>query len=883
MFTDIVGSTALWDMDHASMAAALIVHDRVVVEAVHQVGGDVVKHTGDGFMLRFNGADEAVEAAIALTTGLAACAWPAAGPMLTARVGIHTGLAHLREGDYFGPGVNVTARVTAIAQGRQVLLSDVSRAQVTSSAPVGFRQLGVVCLKGVEQAMAIHQLIHPSLIDDFFALPSLPRPLDVPPAPTALIGRGEVAEQILNLVNDHSLVTLVGPGGVGKTRLATHVAMTVNEHDIDTVWWCDLSQIGEQDSVARALLASGGLRPSDATDMTEQVENASAGHNILVVADNAEHVLEDAARTFAAILAAAPRVRLLVTSRQPLGLDGERVVHVEPLSVEAAIALFGERARAANPSFAITDANQRSLEQLCARLDGLPLALELAAARTLSLAPADILRLLDDRHRLLRHDGAGTTGRHRSVEATMAWSFDLLSEHDRRSLARLSLFAAPFDLDAAHAVTAEGDDDTIDSAELLGRLARRSLLEVGQGEPTRYRLLETIRSYGRAFLLQTGDVDGARRWSAHFIGSAEQIAAEVTGPGAALAIRRANDLLAHFRSVFTWAVGASELDAAMSLVANLATYAYERMHVEIGGWAARLLDAGLDRGSAQWSTVVGTAAQGAWLRGELHEAQRLAAAGLAVEPENRRLHNVLGLVALYRGDVEGALVGFVRSFESAVRAGDAFNSARHAGEIAFAQHRLKIPSAVDMAQTALDFARASGADEAAAHAKWALSVCISSVDPDTALDELNDALDLALASDARMTWNAASDSISRLASRRIDGDPKQSGLATVRAAQNWARVGRVPAQWEAIRALVISLIRSDEAEAAITLNGACMAAGVAENLGTGDSSRYAVRLDEARRHVGETTWHACLRRGAQLDQDGLRSFLDEIAERMRAR
>lgn len=417
MFTDIEGSTRLWEARPEPMSRALARHDAVAQRAVSRAGGRIVKGTGDGVYAAFPDPRGAVIAALAIQRELGA-ADPPDGVPIRARCGLHAGPAEERDGDYFGPTVNRTARLMAAAHGGQVLLSG-SMAELTRDRlPDGatLLDLGQARLKDLARAEHVHQLLHPDLARDFPPLRSLEStPNNLPLQLTAFFGRARELAEAQRLLDGHRLLTITGPGGIGKTRLSLQIAANVLDRHPDGVWFVDLAPLADAKLVPRAVAEVLGLREEEESRLVESMSAQVADRKLILVLDNCEHVVEACAGLVASMLARAPRVSILATSRERLDVPGEKVLPLAPLefgdgradsALPDAIALFVDRARLKQPDFELDDRTRPLVRELCMRLDGIPLALELAAARAGTMPLERMLGRLDDRFRLLAEEVA---------------------------------------------------------------------------------------------------------------------------------------------------------------------------------------------------------------------------------------------------------------------------------------------------------------------------------------------------------------------------------------------------------------------------------------------------------------------------------------------
>jgi predicted ATPase/class 3 adenylate cyclase len=474
LFTDVEGSTALWEQHPAPMAAALARHDALVREAIHAHGGVVVKGTGDGAHAAFATAADGLAAALAAQQALQAAPWGATGPVRV-RMALHTGEAELRDGDYFGPPINRAARLLAAGHGGQTLLSLAAAELVRDALPAGvrLRDLGEHRLRDLQRPERVFQLVAPGLPTDFPALRSLDsRPHNLPVQPTPFIDREREVPAVRGLLarQEVRLLTLTGPAGTGKTRLALQVAAEALDEFADGVYFVPLAPISDPGLVVPAVAQALGVREVAGHALVEGLHEAlRARPRLLLVLDNFEQVLGAAPRV-AALLAACPRLNVLVTSRAVLHLAGEHDFPVPPLTLPErrtlpplerlaqyeAVRLLLERARAALPDFAITDANAPAVAEICHRLDGLPLALELAAARVRHLSPQALLARLERRLPLLTGGPRDLPARHRTLRGAIAWSYDLLGPEEQALFRRLAVFAGGCTLEAAEAVCGAG-------------------------------------------------------------------------------------------------------------------------------------------------------------------------------------------------------------------------------------------------------------------------------------------------------------------------------------------------------------------------------------------------------------------------------------------
>lgn len=515
LFTDVEGSTVRWERSPALMRAALAAHDDILRSEIERHDGFVFATGGDGFAAAFARADAALAAAVDAQHALAD-ADELRGLALKVRMGLHTGQAHERDGDYFGPAVNRAARAMEAANGSQVFVSAATREVLDQQidAVTTLVDLGVHQLRDVVDPVRLFQVEHPSFVSDRRP----PRTgsvragnLPVPAGP--LLGRDDDVDTVLAHLATSRLVTLTGTGGIGKTRLAVEAGRRLQPPPRDGVWFVGLDVVDEAGMMLRALLGTLRIERQGDSALSSLVSGLRFRH-ALVILDNCEHLIDAVADAVAAVLAACPGVQILATSREPLDVDGERVRRVAPLDTEdggPAAALF--RLRAAEAGRVVDAGRDRDpILRICRRLDGLPLAIELAAARSRSLRPADIADRLDDMHGLLRRGRRAGSERHRTLRATLEWSYELLREPERVLFGRLSVFAGSFPLRAVEPVAGGAPIEPGAALEVLDQLVGRSLVvPLDGGDESRFRLLEPVRQLAAEVLAARGETDVVRR------------------------------------------------------------------------------------------------------------------------------------------------------------------------------------------------------------------------------------------------------------------------------------------------------------------------------------------------------------------------------------
>jgi predicted ATPase/class 3 adenylate cyclase len=600
LFSDIEGSTRLLEDLGDRYPGVLAEHRRLLRNAIEISGGHEFGTQGDSFFVVFQRARDALAAAAVAQHSLAAHPWPG-GRRVLVRIGIHTGEPALTPEGYVGIDVHRAARVCDAAHGGQVLLSSTTRELLGEELPPGtdLRDLGEHRLKDVTQAQRLYQAVIEGLENEFPPPRTLEtRPLNLPTPPTALVGREEELHDARELLRDpaNRLVTLTGPGGAGKTRIALQVAADVAPEFEAGVFWVDLAAVPTAalvaPTVAHALgLSDGAGDGGDTAALREHVRDK----RLLLVLDNFEQVLE-AAPLVAELLSAGPRLKALVTSRAALNLAGECELAVPSLSQFEAVQLFVERARAVKRNFRFSDENASTIVEICLRLDGLPLAIELAAARCRMLTPEAILARLRYRLDLLTGGPRDLPERQQTLRDTIDWSYRLLGEAEQRLLGRVAVFVGGFTLEAAEAVdpAAEQALETLDG---LASLVAKSLLRQeadAYGEP-RFAMLETIREFALERLDEAGLLEEGRRLHArYFLALAERAELELSGPDQARWLDRLDLEFPNLRAVGTWTIVRGELELGFQIAYSLSRFWEARGHsAEVRRWlAAAVPDAG---------------------------------------------------------------------------------------------------------------------------------------------------------------------------------------------------------------------------------------------------------------------------------------------------
>jgi predicted ATPase/class 3 adenylate cyclase len=547
LFSDIEGSTRLWELEPERMRPALARHDAISRDAVLRHRGTVVKMTGDGVHAAFDRPADAVAAVLEMHLALAVPHPDAGGLSLTIRCGLHLGADERRRGDFFGPAVNRAARIMSAAHGGQILVSEAVASGVRDALPAGasLRDLGAVRLRDLSTPERVFQLVHPDLRLDFPALRSLEAtPNNLAQQLNRFIGRERELDAVRALLGNNRLVTLLGMGGLGKSRLSVQLAAEVLDDYPDGVWMVELAPLADPALVAQALASVLGVKEEAGRPVIEALVKFVRDRQLLIILDNCEHVVQACAELAKQLLQASTRVKVLASSRDALQIAGETVFQLAPLNAPGhvtsitldalersdAVQLFVDRAKAAQPAFRLSEGNATAVASICQRLDGIPLALELAAARTRSLSAEAIAARLNDRFKLLVSGDRTALPRQRTLRALIDWSYDLLAAEERALFQALAVFAGGWTLEAAEAVGAGNDVRADDVLDLLTRLVEKSLV-IADIDGNRYRMLDTVRHYALEKLQETPHADGPPdRHLDFYVGFAETARNELVGP-----------------------------------------------------------------------------------------------------------------------------------------------------------------------------------------------------------------------------------------------------------------------------------------------------------------------------------------------------------------
>ncbi len=630
LFTDVEGSTRRWEADADGMRVALAAHDEVLRPAIKAHGGWLFKHTGDGVCAAFSSPRSAVDAAVAAQRVLE----------LPVRMGLATGEAELREGDYFGAVLNRAARVMAAGHGGQVLL-DGTTAGLCSS--IDLMALGPRRLRDIAKPVEMFQIRAVGLRSEFPPLATLDAtPGNLRPQTTSFIGREAELAEVQEALKAHRLVTLTGVGGVGKTRLATEVAARLADEFPDGVWVFELAAVADPAAMPDAVAAVLGITQQPGNSVSESVAAALEGRTRLLVFDNCEHVLDAAADMIEAILAQSASVKVLATSREGLGVADEQVWPVPSLDLSggidsAAVNLFVERAHNLAPRFSIDNADEvAAVVEICRRLDGIPLAIELAASRMASMTAREVRDRLDQRFRLLVGSRRALQ-RHHTLRHAVAWSYDLLDDAEKELLERCSVFAGGFDLQSACAVVGPEGVDDYAVLDLLDALVRKSLLVADSSSGrTRFSMLETIREFAEEQLVARGEATEVRTAHArYFAGRETDILALWDSPRQREAYDWFTAELANLRTAFRWAADNGDLDVAAAIASYATQLGVMVNNYEPIAWAEELIEPARAVDHPRLATLYVLASQCYWT-GRIEEAVGYADAGQTVIRSARR-------------------------------------------------------------------------------------------------------------------------------------------------------------------------------------------------------------------------------------------------------
>ena len=893
LFTDVEGSTQLLQRLGDAYPPVLEEHARLIRAAVDEAGGVEVSTEGDAFFCVFPGAPHAIEAAVAVQHSLASHAWPA-DVALRVRMGLHTGEGILGGDNYVGIDVHRAARIGGAGHGGQVLLSDTTRVLAEHALPegVGLRELGEHRLKDLAHPEQLHELLIDGLPQEFPPLRTLDPVLhNLPIQLTSFLGREAEVANVRRAISGARLVTLTGPGGTGKTRLALEAAAAASGSIPDGVWFVALAAIDDPSLLVTAVVESLGLRYAAGSPRDQLVQHFES-RDALLLLDNFEQLLP-AAPTVAELLRDCARLRILVTSRAPLRVSGEQEVPIPPLPAPEsggvaspsdivaqypAVQLFVERAMAARPSFVLTDDDAVTVAEIAARLDGLPLAIELAAALVKLLPPRAILDRLERRLDVLTGGPQDLPQRQRSLRDAIAWSYELLDDKPRILLEHLAVFAGGASYEIVEEVCAPDDPGLL--FDSLRTLVDQSLVTQSEdGDEPRFSMLGAIRDFALEQLEARGEADLVRRRHADaFRALALEVDQGVRGPDegrwASLVAREFDN----FRAAVTWGIAERETDLALATTHALFRYALFRSREEVFRWAEAALELPDATTHRLFAPTCGAAGWGAALRGDLTRALEFGERGLAAVPESddpARLNalEVLATVAMFEGRLDTA-----RRYEGEALhlAEDPWDRAHSLlGESLALTYGGEYEGGLEVARRYLREAEALRAPTLIAWASYAEGEALMQLDPQRAMTRFENAIEIADSVGSRFLIGVAQVSLTSLKARH--GDAMDALDSFRELIELWQRAGHWTQLWTTLRSVADAFARLGSFEAAAVLHAALMEAQTGAPVFGEDAERLAALAQTLEQELGPAALARAQARGRSLSDDEVVTFvLDEI-------
>jgi predicted ATPase/class 3 adenylate cyclase len=884
LFTDIAGSTRLWEEQPDAMSEALEHHDSILRLAVEGHAGDLFATMGDGIAAAFRAVDDAVATAAQIKHGLHANDWGVTGE-LRVRMGIHVGPAQRRGADYFGATLNRCARLMAVAHGGQVLLSGAAHEALGDGDVL---DLGVHRLRDLAVPEHVFQLAGFGDDADFPALLSLDlRPGNLPLQTTSFVSRDEDMAAVVDAMARSRVVTITGVGGVGKTRLALQSAAEASPGFTDGAWLCELASLGDAVSVPHAVASLFGVQQEAGRSLTESLAVRLRASSALLVLDNCEHVLGAVSALVEEISRGCAGIVVLATSREPLNVTGELVRTVGALDLGGSVQLFADRASAVRPDFDLTVDNEAAVTELCRRLEGVPLAVELAAARVTSMSPAEIEQRLGERFRLLTGGRRTALERQRTLRGTVDWSFDLLDGPEQRVFSRLAVFSGGFTLASAEVVAA-GSTDAQDVVDALDSLVRKSMVSADvHGGVTRYSMLETLRQYAEEKLGALGESDDARRRHAvHFAQLAEEGDVATRGSEEVVWVPRLTVERDNFRAALEWAVDLEEPLLAAQLASGLAVFASFHMWSEFDRWARDAMETTQANSSTVPNALAGRlyalSAEHARFAGEVERAAALVEHGLSLGGLDDEalfwLHNASSNVRLARGDLESAIAADEAAVAAAERSREAWALAMSLAHLSLSLSAANQPArARELAERGLDAARRSGAPTLISYGAFAVGESGLDGDPDDAVGWLQEAADAARSVDNQFMLGLVE--LSLVSALGRSDEPHRAAAGYLDLLAHWEATANQHQRRVTIRNASDLLARCGRFDVATVVHGAMRARAYEAPGGSPEANRLVEAMASARDALGDD-FERHVERGTQISDDELIALVRDALQQL---
>ncbi len=870
MAADVAGYARLIADDPRATVADLAEARETLSHHVEAHGGRIADFAGDSTIAVFDTALGALYAAVAVQTELADRA--AKRPerrRLVLRVGVHLGdILEQSDGSVYGDAVNIAGRLEGLAPPGGVAVSHEVERATRGRGPFAFADQGEFDVKYIDHPVGVSLLT--SGDEAAAAAPSLKASQrltkgNVPLASTRLLGRAEALEGVRALLEEARLVTLLGMGGMGKTRLSLEIGRRSAPDYPDGVWFADLAAVEDPDAVGHAVAAVFGVTQQQGRSIEQALVETLRAQRLLLILDNCEHVTLSAAKLADALLAACPSLKIVATSRETLAIGAERVWPLAPLETAGdaapAVELFAERAQAARPDFR-PERHRDEIVEICRALDGIPLAIELAAARARSLAPRQILARLNQRFRLLTGGSPAVRERHQTLLQAVRWSYDLLDERERLTLIRASVFAGGFTLEAAEAVCAGGPVDALDVVDLLDSLVRKSLVWVsGDGAAPRYAMLETIRAFGVETLAERGEETAARAAHARFFAAeADRNFALWRSPDQREAHVWLDFEINNLRNAVRWALETGDVDAAARIASSVGDMGRFRLLEEAANWAEEVVDAARAARHPRLAILLTWCASSAWAFQRFDDAKRFGEEAIALldDPAFEPFvwaYGDLAFVALFSGEVDRAVDLLATGAAHPADAADRFIMAFHLFILASAGRDAE---AREIAAETVAAVEAAGVPMSIAVAHAARGAALEAVDPAAALAAYESGLDAASVSGARFMETLIAPRIAALHARSGEPEVALQGFARMLDAYGDAADVASTSVWRA--ALVVLFARVGLFQAAATIHGT-LEGSIDASAVVPDEPQAVAQVREA---LGERVFAAAAARGARM-------------------